>query len=224
MTPSDDDAPTRVEAELFVVDDVAEEALGMFQVAEPTTILLTGGSTPAAFYQRLTEIDYDWNEVEFFFSDERCVPPEDELSNYRMAQETLLSKVGGQAYRMNGEDCDADGYENLLRQRFKDFPRFDLAIYGLGPDGHTASLYPGRPEVEEQQRWCVHVPEAGWEPFVPRISLTVPVLSATPLGVFLVSGADKREPLRGLLAGQDIPSARMAPERLVIVADRAAAG
>jgi len=101
--------------------------------------------------------------------------------------------------------------------------RFDLAIYGLGQDGHIGSLFPKRPEVEVTDRWVVRVPEAGLEPFVPRVSLTVPALSAAKLGMFLVAGHDKRDPLRRLLAGEDIPASRVAPERLVILADPGAA-
>jgi 6-phosphogluconolactonase len=211
------------EPELVVVDDVAAEALGIFLEVQPTILLLTGGATPRELYRRLTEADYDWTEVEFFLSDERCVPFDDERSNARMCEQTLVSKVGGEAYWMNGPDCDAEAYEELLRERFRDLPRFDLAIYGLGPDGHTASLFPGKPQVDVTDRWAVRVPEAGWEPFVPRLSLTVPVLSSSPLGLFLVSGEDKREPLRRLMEGEDIPAARMSPERLVVIADHAAA-
>jgi 6-phosphogluconolactonase len=211
------------QSELVVVSDVAEEVTSMFLAAQPSTIVLTGGDTPRALYERLTGIEYDWTEVEFFLSDERCVPVEDDRSNARMCQDALVSRVGGQAYWMNGTECDAAGYEDLLHQRFRDRPRFDLAIYGLGPDGHTASLFPGRPEVEETDRWVVKVPKPGYEPFVPRLSLTVPVLSSARLGVFLVTGEEKREPLRRLLSGEDIPAARMAPERLVVVADHVAA-
>jgi 6-phosphogluconolactonase len=213
-----------VERELVVVDDVAQEALGIFLAAAPRTVLLSGGSTPGAFYRRLAGAEYPWEQVEFFFGDERCVPREDERSNARMAEEALLAKVPARSYPIDGQRCDADGYERMLRRRFGDSIGFDLAIYGLGPDGHTASLFPGRPEVDVTDRWVVHVPEAGWEPFVPRISLTVPALSAAKLGVFLVAGEEKRAPLRRLLAGEDVPAARLAPERLVIVADRAAGG
>ncbi len=209
--------------DLLVVGDVAGEALRIFLGAEPRTVVLSGGSTPRALYQRLSRADHKWDQVEFFFGDERCVPREDERSNARMAYEALLSKVPSRVYPMNGQDCDAESYERTLRDRFGHDLRFDLAIYGLGPDGHTASLFPGRPEVEVTDRWVVRVPEAGLEPFVPRISLTVRALSAAKLGVFLVAGADKRAALRSLLAGEDIPAARLTPERLVIVADDAAA-
>jgi 6-phosphogluconolactonase len=211
------------EPELIVTEDVAEEATAVFLAVQPDLVLLTGGGTPRVFYQRLAELDHDWTETEFFLSDERCVPFEDDRSNAGMCQETLVSKVGGQAYWMNGADCDAPGYEAVLRERFRDLPRFDMAVYGLGPDGHTASLFPGRPEVDVLDRWVVEVPQAGVDPYVARLSLTVPVLSSAAVGVFLVSGEDKRGALRRLLAGEDIPAARLAPDRLVVLADRVAA-
>lgn len=213
-----------MERELLVADDVAGEALATFTAAAPRTIVLSGGSTPEAFYRRLAEVEYPWEEVEFFFGDERCVSGEDHRSNARMAEEALLSRVPSRSYAMDGAGCDAEGYERTLRRRFGGRLRFDLAIYGLGPDGHTASLFPGKPEVDVVDRWAVHVPQAGLEPFVPRISLTVPALSAATLGVFLVAGADKRAALHRLLAGEDIPAARLTPERLIVLADPVAAG
>jgi 6-phosphogluconolactonase len=210
--------------ELQVVDDVAGAALDVFLEVRPRTIQLSGGSTPMALYERMAEIaDYPWPEVEAFFGDERCVPPEDGRSDVGMAMRSLLSKVPARAYPIDGGSCDADGYERTLRERFGDDLAFDLAIYGLGPDGHTASLFPGRPEAEITDRWVVRVPEAGWEPFVPRVTLTVPALSATPRGVMLVAGDSKQEPLRKLLAGEDIPAARLHPQRLLVLADPAAA-
>jgi 6-phosphogluconolactonase len=217
-------ADTHTPLELRVVDDVARAALDVFLEVRPRTIQMSGGSTPVALYERMSDIaDYPWAEVEAFFGDERCVPPEDERSDVGMAMRALLSKVPARAYPIDGAACDADGYERTLRERFGDDLVFDLAIYGLGPDGHTASLFPGRPEAEITDRWVVRVPEAGWEPFVPRVTLTVPALSATPLGIMLVAGATKREPLRRLLAGDDIPAARLHPRRLLVLADPAAA-
>jgi 6-phosphogluconolactonase len=211
--------------ELRVVDDVAAAGLDIFLEVRPRTIQLSGGSTPRALYELMAGVpDYPWAEVEAFFGDERCVPVEDERSDARMANEALLLHVPARSYPMDGATCDADGYERTLRERFGDDLRFDLAVYGLGPDGHTASLFPGRPEVDVTDRWVVHVPESGWEPFVPRVSLTVPALSATPVGVMLVAGEDKREPLNRLLAGEDIPGARLHPGRLLVLADEAAAG
>jgi len=212
-----------VERDLRVVDDVAEEALRAFLAAAPRTVVLSGGSTPETFYRRLAGVEYPWEEVEFFFGDERCVPPDDPRSNARMADEALLSMVRARSYAMDGRGCDAESYERTLRRRFDENLLFDVAIYGLGPDGHTASLFPGKPGVDVTDRWVIQVPEAGYEPFVPRVSLTIPALSAAKLGVFLVAGADKRVPLGQLLAGEDIPAARLTPERLMVLADRAAA-
>ncbi len=214
----------RIEPELLVVDDVAAAAVELFLEVGPRTVVLSGGSTPEAFYRALAQVDYPWRELECFFGDERCVPASDERSNARMAARALLDHVPARAYPIDGATCDAEGYERVLHERFGAQLGFDLAVYGLGPDGHTASLYPGRPEVEETQRWVVRVPEAGFEPFVPRVSMTVPALSSAALGAFLVSGSGKREPLSWLLAGRDVPAARIAPGRLVIVADAAAAG
>lgn len=207
-----------------MVDDLAGPAVDLFLEASPGTFLLTGGDSPRPFYERLAGLEgYPWEDVECFLSDERCVPAADPRSNLAMISRTLLSRVPARRYPMNGEACDAAGYEGMLRDRFGDRAWFDFAVYGLGPDGHTASLFPGNPEAEETERWVVEVPAAGWEPFVPRISLTSPVLSSAALGVFLVSGEEKREPLRRLLAGEDMPAARVRPQRLVILADRAAA-
>jgi 6-phosphogluconolactonase len=211
--------------ELRVVDDVPSAALEMILEATPRLIQLSGGGTPRALYERFAEVaDYPWNEVELFFGDERCVPADDDRSTLRMVRQSLLSKVPARAYPIDGGACDAAGYARTLKERFGEFPRFDLALYGLGPDGHTASLFPGTSEVEQTGEWVVRVPEAGWEPFVPRVTMTLPVLSATPLGVMLVSGAQKRTPLVRLMRGEDIPAARLFPGRLVVLADAAAAG
>ena len=213
------------EAELRVVDDLLQEALDVFVEEAPATILITGGSTPRGFYERLARVlDLDWEEMEFFFTDERCVPSTDPLSNFRMANEALLSKIPSRRYPIDGEGCDADGYEDVLSERFGDSLWFDFAVHGLGPDGHTASLFPGRPEVEVTDRSVVPVPKAGWEPFVPRVSLTLPTLCASSFGLMMVSGEEKREPLRRVLMGEDLPAGRLSANRFVILADRAAAG
>jgi 6-phosphogluconolactonase len=207
-----------------VVSNVDEAALEVFLAEQPRRVLLTGGGTPRRLYRRLAAFAYPWDQVELFLSDERCVPDDDDRSNGRMIREALAGAVPATFHAMDGEGCDPEPYEGTLRERMGGEPRFDLALYGLGPDGHTASLFPGRPELDVADRWVVRVTEAGWEPFVPRLSLTVPILSAATVGLFLVEGDDKREPLGRLLAGQDIPAARMRPDRLVIVADPAAAG
>jgi 6-phosphogluconolactonase len=212
------------EPDLRVVDDIAAAATELFLEARPWTVVLSGGGTPEACYRALAGTPYPWHDVEAFFGDERCVPPDDPRSNMGMARRALLDHVPARVHPMDGAPCDADGYERDLRDRFGEQPRFDLAVYGLGPDGHTASLFPGKPATEERDRWVVREPEPGLEPFVPRITMTAPVLSSAALGVFLVSGEAKREALRRLLAGEPIPATLMRPDRLVIVADRAAIG
>ncbi|HXF57519.1 MAG TPA: 6-phosphogluconolactonase [Actinomycetota bacterium] len=208
--------------ELRVVEDVAEEALRVFLAERPRVVLLSGGETPRRLYRLLARTEYPWAEVECFFGDERCVPAHSGLSNARMAREEFLDLVPARAHPIDGARCDAEGYEALLRRRFGDRLLFELALYGLGPDGHTASLFPGRPEVEVTDRWVVRVPEPGWPPRVPRVSLTLRALSAARVGLLLVAGPDKREALRALLAGEDVPAARLPPGRLVVVADREA--
>lgn len=205
-----------------MVEDVAEEALRVFLAERPRVVLLSGGETPRRLYRLLARTEYPWADVECFFGDERCVPADSELSNARMAREELLHLVPARVYPIDGARCDAEGYEALLRRRFGDELRFDLALYGLGTDGHTASLFPGRPELEVADRWVVRVPDPAWPPPVPRVSLTLPALSAARVGVLLVAGRDKREALRALLAGEDVPAARLVPGRLVVVADREA--
>ncbi len=137
-----------------------------------------------------------------------------------MATEALLSKVRARVHRMRGESCDAAGYEEELRAVFGEgVPAFDLAFLGMGADGHTASLFPGDPALEERRRLVVRVQR----PDHPRLTLTLPALSAAKLAVFLVSGEDKRGALRRVLADEELPAARVAANRVVIIADPAAA-
>jgi len=204
--------------ELVVADDIAGEAVRLFREAEPRTLVLAGGETPRATYRRLAEEKYRWDEVDVFFGDERCVPPDHPDSNYRMANETLLSFVPARAHRMRGESCAAESYERELRDLFGGLPRFDFVFLGLGTDGHTASLFTGDPALDERERWAVRVRRPDHE----RLTLTLPVLSAARLAVFLVAGAGKREALRRMMADEDIPANRVAAERVVVLADGAA--
>jgi 6-phosphogluconolactonase len=155
-----------------------------------------------------------WDRVQFFWGDERHVPPDDPQSNYRMAREALLSKVSiepDQVHRIRGENPDADAAAREYEQDLLDFfgcapdrlPRFDLALLGLGPCGHTASLFPGTGAVREQQRLVV----APWvEKFAGfRITLTPPALNNSAAVIFLVSGAEKAEILRTVLEGAARP-------------------
>ncbi|HXF36344.1 MAG TPA: 6-phosphogluconolactonase [Actinomycetota bacterium] len=206
--------------ELVVDADPAAAGVRLFVEVAPRTLVLAGGSTPRELYRRLAALPYPWREVEVFFGDERCVPPDHPDSNLRMARETLLTRVPARVHPMTG--CRPEDYERELRAVFgDDLPRFDLAFLGLGEDGHTASLFPGDPALEAGDRWVALVER----PDHRRMTLTLPVLSAARVAAFLVAGPGKREALARLLRGDPgIPAARVGAERVVVVADPAAAG
>jgi 6-phosphogluconolactonase len=156
-------------------------------------IVLTGGSTPRSAYEQAAERPEVWEGATLWFGDERCVPPDDERSNFGMANEALIAHVRSRAvHRIQGElghSEAADAYEHELREAGP--PTFELLLLGLGPDGHLASLFPGQETLSERSRLVVGVPEAGLEPFVPRVSLTLPALASAKRIVFLVSGESK---------------------------------
>jgi 6-phosphogluconolactonase len=206
--------------ELVVTQDMEDDALRLFREARPRTVILAGGQTPRPVYKRLAREPYPWAQVDVFFSDERCVPPDNSASNYRMASETLLSFVPAHAHRMPGEGCDAGEYEEELRRFFAGAPpAFDFAFLGLGDDGHTASLFPGDAALDEKERWVVRVARPDHE----RMTLTLPVLSAAGVVLFLVVGASKRQALRRMMGGEDLPANRVMSPRVVVLADPAAA-
>jgi 6-phosphogluconolactonase len=170
-------------------------------------LALAGGSTPRPLYERLAAAPYrhlPWDRVHFFWGDERCVPPDHLDSNYRLAAEALLAHLDlrpEQIHRLPGELAPPAGAaqaEAELRAFFADreprdgSPVFDLILLGAGPDGHTASLFPGRPALEETQRWVVAEDHPGRPPLVPRLTLTLPVLNAARAVLFLVAGVEKR--------------------------------
>ena len=205
--------------ELRVAGDLPAEAVAVFEESAPRDIALAGGATPEPVYRRLATLRYPWHEVDAFLTDERCVAPGHPDSNHAMAFRALLSKVDARGHPMRG--CDAEGAERELHQHFGEgLPTFDLVFLGLGADGHTASLFPGDPVLEERTRLVVRVER----PDHPRLTLTLPVLSAARIAVFLVSGDGKREALRRLLEGDPaIPGARVTADRVVALADPAAA-
>ena len=207
-------------AELVVTDDLVGAAVGEFLNAAPRIVALAGGTTPRPLYERLASVDYAWSEVDVLFTDERCVPPEDPASNVGMIDRALLARLDPppRVHRMPGEPCDAELHEAALRRTFGAL-QLDLAILGLGADGHAASLFPGDPALDERVRWVARVDR----PDHRRITLTLPVLSSARLALFLVAGEGKRDAVARLTAGDDIPAARVAAERVLVVADPAAA-
>ncbi|HEY5038133.1 MAG TPA: 6-phosphogluconolactonase [bacterium] len=201
---------------------------------------LSGGSTPKGLFQQLTEEPYlslmPWEKTYFFWVDERHVAQTDKTSNYRMAQEFLLSKVPipkDHVFPMttgtSPVDQSAARYEVKMGKLFGTgaLPRFDLSLMGMGDDGHTASLFPGMPQVNEQEKWVVgyFVDEAKKE----RISLTFPVLNASRLLLVLVEGLKKAERVKAVLEGSSTPPKypiqylRPQDGRLIFALDAAAA-
>jgi 6-phosphogluconolactonase len=193
-------------------------------------VVLTGGSSPKRAYELAAARGDDWSGATVWYGDERCVPPDHEWSNHRMAEAALLSRLDSppEVVRMQGElghDAGAEAYEAEVRVRLGSEPRWDLLLLGLGPDAHTASLFPGKPEVEVTDRLVTGVPEAGMEPQVPRITLTLPALNAARHVVFLVTGESKREAVRRAF-GQDpdpsSPASHVRPEDLTVYLDPSA--
>jgi len=164
-------------------------------------------------YERLAESELDWPNWHVWWSDERDVPPEDDRSNEKLAREKLLSKVSVPEEQIHP-----------LRSTEVELPeRFDLILLGIGPDGHTASLFPGRPELEATDP-IVYVPQAGWEPNVPRYSFSLSLLNTGPTVAFIVGGAQKRAVLARVLAGDEsLPAARVRARETVVLADEASA-
>jgi 6-phosphogluconolactonase len=215
-----DDAESVARAAATRFAEIAAAAIderGRFSVA------LSGGSTPRRIYELFAGGEFasrvEWPKVHVFFGDERCVPPDDAESNYRMALETLLSWVGiapENVHRMIGEGdavANARLYEDELRAYFGGdaLPRFDLVMLGLGEDGHTASLFPATLALDERAAWVVanRVEKLG----AYRLTLTAPVINNAAHVMFVVAGAGKAEPLHEVIEGERDP--RRLPAQLI---------
>jgi 6-phosphogluconolactonase len=204
-------------------------------------VCLTGGSGPVPLYRLLAREPWrsrlPWHRVHWFMGDDRFVPANHELSNMGAARRLLLDRVDVPPANIHAIATDADSpdtaarlYETELKRFYsrdsldRARPLFDLVLMGLGPDGHTASLFPNAPALDESERWVVGVVQAGLAPFVPRVTLTFPALGSTREMLFLVDGGDKRNILERVLAGADLPASRVrADGELVWLMDRAAA-
>jgi len=199
-------------------------------------IALSGGHTPAKMYALWAKAETPWDRVHLFWGDERYVPQDDPLSNYRMTREALIAHVAIPAGNVHPVPTSlatpekaAEAYDAELRAFFgAEAPAFDLQLLGLGVEGHTASLFPGSPALEEKQRWVMAV-EAAAKP-TRRLTFTPLVLNQGRNTFFLVGGADKREILTALRAEPDskasqYPAARIRPVgRTQWFLDQAAAG
>ena len=190
-------------------------------------IALTGGSSPRSAYERAAALQPDWSAASVWWSDERCVPPDDARSNYRLAEESLLSHLSappGEVRRIRGELAPDEAAAELDAALVG--VTLDFALLGMGADGHVASLFPGSPQLEERDRRAVHGPP-GLEPFVERVTMTLPVLQAARRIVLLVTG----EPKAGAIARafgdtivSELPASllREAPVPVEVFLDRAA--
>lgn len=193
-------------------------------VTQGANIVLAGGSTPRAAYEHFVSavatVGVDLARTTFWLGDERCVAPDDDRSNYAMIKGALIDPLADfttvRVQRIGGElgpEAAAADYEQRLREAGP--PAFDLVLLGIGPDGHTASLFPGQPSLLVRNRLAVGVPEAGLEPFVPRVSLTLAALTAARHVVVLAEGSGKAQAL-GEAFGPDAEPGPHVPASLLV--------
>ncbi|TML45154.1 MAG: 6-phosphogluconolactonase [Actinobacteria bacterium] len=204
--------PVRVrDAELVVADDeesAAKRVAGLLAEAARAgrEIALTGGSTPGRAYELAAELEPDWSSAGVWWGDERCVPPDDDRSNFGLARRTLLDRLEaqpGRLHRIHGEDdpaAAAASYDEDLRGT-----TLDLVLLGLGPDGHVASLFPNSPGLNESERLAIPA-QPNLEPFVARVTLTPRALRSARRIVFLVTGEQKAEAVASALGGRPDPA------------------
>lgn len=206
-----------------LVERSARKAIGRRGVFR---LVLAGGSTPRDLYAELASEPcrsrIGWTRAEIFWGDERCVPPQHADSNFRMADELLISKLGipkESVHRIRGEldpEQAAEGYaEELMAATGERVPRFDLVLLGMGDDGHTASLFPDTPDLAEERR--IVIPTLSPKPPRERVSLSLRTINAARTIVFLVGGKGKAEVLGEVLLApeprSDLPASLVAPER-----------
>ncbi|MHB8642775.1 MAG: 6-phosphogluconolactonase [Gaiellaceae bacterium] len=219
--------------EFFVLDNASAAARHAGEVlaeaaATGTHIALSGGKSPELAHETAAKLAPDWSSVELWWGDERCVPPDDERSNYRMAKRTLLDHVPvppAAVHRVRGEadpEEAAREYDTALQG-----VRLRLNLLGIGPDGHTASLFPGAPGLHERQRLAIAA-EPGLDPRVMRVTMTPPMLANADVVLFLATGEAKAEAVARAFAGPEstaTPASMIRSDggRTLAVLDRAAA-
>lgn len=211
-----------MQPEFKVSDDPAAAAAAL--LSETTGHLcITGGSTPRAAYERISAL----RGSDIWFTDERCVAPDHEHSNFRMANEALLTRLSGvEVHRMKGELGPVEGAAEYEREyEAAGEPVFDLTLLGLGPDAHTCSLFPGDDALGERDRPVIGVETPGMAPLVSRVTLTFPVVNGSRQIVFLVTGEDKADAVARAFAGPPDPSApaSLVDGEVTVLLDEAAA-
>lgn len=205
------------------VKDVPQAFAELVAREAPLSIALSGGETARTCYELLATAAVEWEDVEVFFGDERWVPIHDPDSNEGMARIAFLDEVEPRSiHSMRNAGATppeaADRYDQLVRAA----PPIGLVHLGLGPDGHTASLFPGSPALEEREQFVVATGDDR-HPY-KRLTVTLPALARASLVVFTVAGAEKRAPLDAVRNGDDVPAGRVGAGRIVWLVDKAAAG
>jgi 6-phosphogluconolactonase len=208
--------------EVEIVDDVRAAFAQLVLTEAPRSVALSGGETAEQCYTALRALGPDWSDVEVFLSDERFVPPTDPDSNEGMARRALLDHVRPRVihpmFRPGPIEAAADAYDELVRTA----PPIDIVHLGLGPDGHTASLFPGSPILAETERLVVAAGDAK-HPH-PRLTFTYPAIARGRLVIVTVAGVEKRDAVERIRAGEELPAARIRAERVLWLGDRAALG
>ncbi len=208
-------ADVELPGQIRIVDDVPRAFARLVTELTPRSIALSGGELAHRCYTALRREALEWSVVEVFFGDERIVPVESDDSNEGMARRILLDHVSpGAVHSMVA--AGADAYDALVRAS----AAIDIVHLGLGPDGHTASLFPGTPAVDERERFVVENGD-GAHPH-RRLTFTFPAIARASLAVVTVAGDDKREPIRRIRAGEDLPGARIRARKVLWLGDRAA--
>lgn len=213
--------------DLRVLDDPARAAAGLLADAAVAGahLALSGGGTVGGAYEEAARRRPDWSGVHVWYGDDRAVPPDDERSNHRLVRETLLARLDAdpEVHRVRGE-LGAEEAAALYDDELAGVA-LDLALNGIGPDGHTASLFPRAPGLRETERRAIAA-EAQLEPFVPRVTLTPPVFAACRVLVYLVTGTAKADAVRRAFAEEPspgTPASLVRGRETVVLLDRAAA-
>jgi 6-phosphogluconolactonase len=210
--------------EIRIVPHVPAAFATLVTAERPRSITLSGGDTARACYALFaTAASLDWSVVDVLFGDERWVPVHDHDSNEGMARLAFLDEVEpAWIHSMYGAGPDPDAAAAAYDGLVGDFGPIDLVHLGLGPDGHTASLFPGTAALEEQDRWVI-TNEDALHPH-PRLTFTFPAIAASRLAVFTVAGEDKRDAFTRIRSGEDLPGGRVAAPEVIWLVDPAAAG
>lgn len=198
-----------------IVDDVPRAFARLVAELTPASIALSGGELAHRCYKALRAEVIEWSAIDVFFGDERVVQIESDESNEGMARRILLDDVSPRAIH-SMVAAGADGYDALVRAA----PPIDIVHLGLGPDGHTASLFPGSPALDERERFVVQTGDDA-HPY-PRLTFTFPAIARAALAVVTVAGDDKRDAIRRIRAGEDLPGARIRARQVLWIGDRAA--